>query len=170
MTPQERRLRELRLQARAEAEEVEHAAAELDSARSTFAEVCFGLGEAGREVVVETATSDFTGRIAHVGTGLVGLACRDTTEVVVSLSHVIGLRDCGAGVAGPVTTGHPLTIESRCRELAGTGVFVEIQRSAGSGLRGAIESAGAHHIELQGSAGRWHVPIRAVAAISLTVQ
>lgn len=165
MDLEHRRLRALRLEAAAEQAEVEHSTAELEAADRSMADVLFELGNAGSEIVCETLAGPVRGRVVHVGSELMRVLGADSATVDVALRHIHGVRTVAVGRASTVSSGHPSTVVARCRELANSGVRVELGSAVAVPMRGVITVAGDHHVAGEGATGAWFVPIGSVCLI-----
>lgn len=165
MDLEHRRLRALRLEAAAEQAEVEQSTSELEASRRSMVDVFFELGNAGSEIVCETLAGSVRGRVVHVGSELVRVVGVDETAIDVALHHVHGVRTVAVGRPSAVSSGHPSTVVARCRELANSGIRVELASPVAVPMRGMITVAGDHHVEGEGATGIWFVPVDSVCLI-----
>lgn len=167
MDEAERRIRQLRIDARAQQEDAEAAVAELARASRTLRDAVLDHARAGRQFRIEIGETNLTGSVVHVGSGLVRVAGVDTGAIDVALDAVTGLQATASDrAATSVSTGYPDTLVARARELVQVNARVEIGRRVGRPVRGDLVAVSTTHLELDGGEDRIVlVPLENTASI-----
>lgn len=162
----ERRLRALRLQRRESQEDLEAATAELEAASATLASVLREAGERGDRCVVEVGPHRLTGLVTHVGDDVLRVAGEAGTRWDIALDVVAFVAIVTPGrVVHTVSSGHPVTMLARARELAGRDATVDVGRTdRPDAVRGRLRAVSSTHLVLdRAGAGRALVAWSAVA-------
>jgi hypothetical protein len=151
----ERRLQALRLERRAQQEELEEVAREADASARTVAEAVRQRGERGDRCVLEVGVHRLVGSVVHVEAELVRIAGFDGQmwDVALDRVSVVAVVEPGRS-AHRVSRGHPRSLAARARELVGEGSVVEVGRlDRPDPLRGQVVGVSRTHLELE-DAGR----------------
>ncbi len=167
MLADDKELRRIRLEARANLEEAEAAVGEVAAASRSMIDIIGDLGRLGVSVAVDVPGRQIHGRIIHVGVAMCQLQTPGEDVFDIAVAAIAGIRSSGESL-GPakIGKGHPDTLISRCRELAVNQDRITLARYFGSELVGNIMIAGVNHIQLEDNQSKmWFVPIKAVAWI-----
>jgi len=167
MLDDDRELRRLRLEARANLEEAEEAVAEAAAASRTMAYVLADLGRLSVPVVIDVPGRQLQGLIIHVGSEVARLETRGGGQFDIAISAIAGVRANGEA-RGPVqvTRGHPETMIARLRELANNQGRVTLARYSAGELVGTLQVAGVNQVQLLDTQAKtWFVPLTAIAWI-----
>lgn len=162
----ERRLRAMRLQRRESQEDLEAATGELEAASATLASVLLEAGERGDRCVVEAGAHRLTGLVTHVGEDLVRVAGEAGTCWDIALEAVAFVAIVTPGrVVHSVSSGHPVTMLARAREMVAQDAMVDVGRTdRPEVVRGRLRAVSATHLDLdRAGAGRALVAWPAVA-------
>jgi hypothetical protein len=143
--------------------EYEEAIDEQERAGRTLDEVALEFLYRGDVVRLAVGERTWTGRVVHVGAEVMALATEAGVEVDVDLDALSSIRVVERSASGGRALGakHPETLVARLRELAQTGVEVEL---GGVELRpplvGAVQVVAATHLEFRSvDGGDWFVPL-----------
>lgn len=161
----DKELRRLRLEARANLEEAEAAVAEVAAASRTMTDIIGDLGRLGVPVAIDIPGRQIQGLIVHVGTEMTQLRTAGGDVFDIAVAAIGGIRSSGESL-GPVKIGkgHPETMIARLRELSVSQERVTMARFFGGELVGNLMVAGVNHVQLEDIQSKmWFVPIASVA-------
>lgn len=165
MLGDEREIRRLRLEARANLEEAEAAVGDVAAASRTMTDILGDLGRLSVPLAVDIPGRQIHGVIVHVGLEAVRLQTRGGEAFDIATAAIAGVRSSGESRgAVEISKGHPATMISRLRELSSTSERVTLGRYFGSELVGTLVVAGVNHVQLEDNQSKmWFVPVAAVA-------
>lgn len=163
----EREVRRLRLEARANLEEAEAVVAEVAAASRTMVDILGDLGRLSVPLAVDIPGRQVHGVIVHVGNEVARLETPGGGVFDIAVAAIAGVRSSGQS-RGPVqiSNGHPATMIARLRELTADSERVTMGRYFGTELVGTLIVAGVNHVQLEDIQSKmWFVPVAAVAWI-----
>jgi hypothetical protein len=161
----ERELRRLRLEARANLEEAEACVGEVAAASRTMTDILGDLGLLSVPLAVDVPGRQIHGVIVHVGAEAVRLETPGAEAFDIAVAAIAGVRSSGEsrGVV-QISNGHPATMLARLRELSTTSERVTMGRYFASELVGTVLVAGVNHVQLEDNQSKmWFVPASSVA-------
>ncbi len=165
MLGDEREIRRLRLEARANLEEAEAAVGELAAASRTMTDIIGDLGRLAVPVVLDIPVRQIHGLIVHVGTEVIQLETPGGEVFDVAVAAIAGVRSSGhSRGAVQISTGHPASMIARLRELSAASQRVTVGRYFASELVGTLLVAGVNHVQLEDNQSKmWFLPASSVA-------
>ncbi len=168
MPPQERAVREARVERRDEQRMVESTVAEREASGQDFGSLLFGLGSQGIDLMVEMQDRQLVGKIVHVGSDLIVVESIGGERYDVAVSAITGLRATrGEARPGAVSTGHPNTVTARLREALATGEAVSISRQFGNPMGGTLQGVSEGHVQgVDHNGSYWFLPIGMVTWVT----
>lgn len=158
--------RQVRHEARLQAEDLEADVISTELTGRTLADACRELHAAGRLVSVTLPGVEFSGAIVHVGIDLVTVADDQGDEFDVLLPAAASVKAVGDASARPeVLAANPKRLRGRLAHAAAVGEPVEVGGPALPAVSGMAAAAAEDHLVLDAAAGRLLIPYSAIAWI-----